>query len=46
MGAVLPGASPCTRQLRLPGRERTEVQAFAASAALDFLRRRLAETAR
>ncbi|MGI8575055.1 MAG: competence/damage-inducible protein A [Egibacteraceae bacterium] len=34
---------PATRTVRLPGRERGFVQEFAASAALDFLRRCLAE---
>lgn len=45
VGAVLPGASPRSRGLRLPGGDRRDIQAFAASAALDFLRRRLSETA-
>jgi nicotinamide-nucleotide amidase len=42
-GVVLPDGQLRTRTLRLPGRERTEVQAWAAGAALEYLRRRLAE---
>jgi nicotinamide-nucleotide amidase len=43
LGVALPGNLPTTRELRLPGRSRSEVQEWAASTALDELRRRLAE---
>jgi nicotinamide-nucleotide amidase len=43
LAVALPGTLPITRELRLPGRSRSEVQEWAASAALDELRRRLAE---
>lgn len=43
LAVALPGNLPTTRELRLPGRSRSEVQEWAASAALDELRRRLAE---
>jgi hypothetical protein len=42
---VLPDGGIRTRTVHLPGRTRTDVQEFAASAALDYLRRRLAEWA-
>ncbi len=43
VGVVAPDGEPRTRELRLPSRSRTELQEWAASAALDYLRRRLAE---
>lgn len=42
VAALLPGAPAATRALRLPARERPELQEWAANAALDHLRRRLA----
>jgi nicotinamide-nucleotide amidase len=45
LGLVTPDGVPRTRSLQLPGRERVELQEWAAGAALDFLRRRLAEQA-
>jgi nicotinamide-nucleotide amidase len=42
VAAVLPEGAPQTRTVRLPGRGRVETQEFAASVALDHLRRRLA----
>jgi nicotinamide-nucleotide amidase len=43
LGVALPDGAVRTRTVRLPGRTRVDVQEFAASAALDYLRRRLAE---
>jgi nicotinamide-nucleotide amidase len=43
VGVSLPDGPPQTTSRRLPARTRTEVQEFAASMALDFLRRRLAQ---
>jgi nicotinamide-nucleotide amidase len=43
LGIALPDCTVQTHTMRLPGRTRTDVQEFAASAALDFLRRQLAE---
>ena len=43
VAVALPDGSVPTYSRRLPARARSEVQAFAASMALDFLRRRLAE---
>lgn len=43
LAVALPGVLPATRELTLPGRSRSELQEWAASAALDELRRRLAE---
>jgi nicotinamide-nucleotide amidase len=43
VGLVLPDGVPRTRELRLPARSRTDLQEWAASAALDIARRRLAE---
>jgi len=43
VAAALPGVEPRGRELRLPGRSRAQVQEWAASAALDVLRRLLAE---
>ncbi|MGH8930401.1 MAG: competence/damage-inducible protein A [Egibacteraceae bacterium] len=45
LGVVMPGERVRTRTVHLPGRTRSDVQEFAASAALDYLRRRLAEHA-
>ncbi len=45
LGVVLPGEQVRTRTVHLPGRTRSDVQEFAASAALDYLRRRLANHA-
>lgn len=42
VAVALPDGSTSTAVRRLPARSRTEVQEFAASMALDFLRRRLA----
>ncbi|MGH8884951.1 MAG: CinA family nicotinamide mononucleotide deamidase-related protein [Egibacteraceae bacterium] len=42
LGVALPGGAVRTRTGRLPCRTRADVQEFAASAALDYLRRRLA----
>ncbi|MGH8905249.1 MAG: competence/damage-inducible protein A [Egibacteraceae bacterium] len=42
VGLMLPNGLVRTRTVYLPGRTRTDVQEFAASAALDYLRRRLA----
>ena len=42
LAVVLPDGQPRTRALQLPARGREELQAFAASAALDYLRRKLA----
>ena len=43
VAVALPDGSTPTAVRRLPARSRTEVQEFAASMALDFLRRRLAD---
>lgn len=43
LGLVLPDGVARTREVRLPGRSRSEVQEWAASTALDMIRRRLAE---
>lgn len=43
LGVVVDERDAATRTVRLPGRERGFIQEFAASAALDFLRRHLAE---
>ena len=43
VGVALPEGGSASTSRRLPARSRTEVQEFAASMALDFLRRRLAE---
>ncbi len=43
LAVALPGDLPTTREVRLPGRSRSEVQEWSASTALDELRRRLAE---
>ena len=43
VGAALPDGTVVTASRRLPARARSEVQEFAASMALDFLRRRLAQ---
>ena len=43
VGVALPGTEPFGREVRLPGRSRTQVQEWAASVALDALRRRLVE---
>jgi nicotinamide-nucleotide amidase len=43
VGVALPGTEPFAREVRLPGRSRTQVQEWAASVALDALRRRLVE---
>ncbi|MPZ88803.1 MAG: competence/damage-inducible protein A [Nitriliruptorales bacterium] len=43
LGVVLPDGLMRTRELRVPGRSRSEVQEWAASTALDMVRRRLAE---
>lgn len=45
VGVVLPGGQARTRTVALPSRSRTQVQEWAASVALDFLRRRLVEAA-
>lgn len=45
VAVALPDGSCSTAVRRLPARSRTEVQEFAASMALDFLRRRLAQLA-
>lgn len=42
LAVALPGNLPTTREVTLPARSRPEVQEWAASAALDELRRRLA----
>lgn len=44
-GVVLPDGVARTRTLALPSRSRTQVQDWAASVALDFLRRQLSEAA-
>jgi nicotinamide-nucleotide amidase len=46
MGVHLPGAGARTRSVRLPGRERRELQRFAVTVSLEYLRRRLAEASR
>lgn len=43
LGLALADGTVRTRTVRLPGRTRADVQELAASAALDYLRRRLAE---
>lgn len=43
LGLAGPDDDVRTRELRLPARSRTQLQEWAASAALDYLRRRLAE---
>lgn len=43
LGLAGPDGDVRTRELRLPARSRTQLQEWAASAALDYLRRRLAE---
>lgn len=43
LGVVLPDGLARTREFRVPGRSRSEVQEWAASSALDMMRRRLAE---
>jgi nicotinamide-nucleotide amidase len=43
LGIALPAGVVRTRTARLPGRPRTDLQEFAASAALDYLRRQLTE---
>jgi nicotinamide-nucleotide amidase len=43
VGVVLPDGVARTRELQVPGRSRTEIQEWAASVALDYTRRRLAE---
>ncbi len=43
LGVMGPGGVSSARSVRVPGRDRAVVQEFAASAALDYLRRRLAE---
>ena len=43
VGVALPDGTSATAARRLPAYERTQVQEFAASMALDFLRRRLAQ---
>lgn len=45
VGVVVPDAPPCTRTVVLPSRSRTELQEWAASVALEGLRRRLGEVA-
>ena len=45
VAAALPDGSVPTTSRRLPARTRVEVQEFAVSMALDFLRRRLAQLA-
>jgi nicotinamide-nucleotide amidase len=45
LGLATPRSAGRTRTVRLPARDRVEVQRFAASVALDWLRRRLAEVA-
>ena len=45
VAAALPDGSAPSASRRLPARSRPDVQAFAASMALDFLRRRLAALA-
>lgn len=45
VGLALPGGAVHTRALQLPGRSRAQIQEWAASVALDFTRRRLAEVA-
>lgn len=45
LGVALPDGVLRTRTVRLPGRTRADVQELAASAALDYLRRRLADQA-
>jgi nicotinamide-nucleotide amidase len=45
LGFVAPGGVCASRVVHLPGRSRVAVQEFAASAALDYLRRRLAALA-
>ena len=45
LGVLLRDGAVRTRTVHLPGRTRADVQEFAASAALDYLRRRLAEFA-
>jgi len=44
LGLAGPDGGVRTRELRLPARSRAQLQEWAASAALDYLRRRLAET--
>jgi nicotinamide-nucleotide amidase len=43
LGVALPGCLVRTCTVHLPGHTRSDIQEFAASAALDYLRRRLAE---
>jgi len=45
LGLALPGGAVHTRELRMPGRSRAQIQEWAASLALDLARRRLAEVA-
>jgi len=42
VGTAVPDGDPTTREVRLPGGSRQQIQEWAASAALDALRRRLA----
>lgn len=44
LAALLPGTAPYSRTVTLPARGRPELQEWSAAVALDYLRRRLAET--